>query len=126
MENEELYIGSHVGMAGPDFYLGSVKEALSYGANTFMFYTGAPQNSFRKPLDQLKIAEGRALLKANGINEDKIIVHAPYLINAANYGNLEIYDLAIESVKINNKPASSLKPVVLYIFCKSSLNEFIL
>ena len=59
MEKYDLYIGSHVGMNAPDFYLGSVKEALSYGANTFMFYTGAPQNSFRKPLNQLKIDEGR-------------------------------------------------------------------
>lgn len=116
MENEELYIGSHVGMAGPDFYLGSVKEALSYGANTFMFYTGAPQNSFRKPLNQLKIAEGRALLKANGINEDKIIVHAPYLINAANYGNLEIYDLAINLIvsELRRTAAFGCKVMVLH------------
>ncbi|MCQ2802122.1 MAG: deoxyribonuclease IV [Bacilli bacterium] len=116
MENEELYIGSHVGMSGPDFYLGSVKEALSYGANTFMFYTGAPQNSFRKPLNQLKIAEGRALLKANGINEDKIIVHAPYLINAANYGNLEIYDLAINLIvsELRRTAAFGCKVMVLH------------
>lgn len=116
MENEELYIGSHVGMAGPDFYLGSVKEALSYGANTFMFYTGAPQNSFRKPLNQLKIAEGRALLKANGINKDKIIVHAPYLINAANYGNLEIYDLAINLIvsELRRTAAFGCKVMVLH------------
>ena len=54
MEKEELYIGSHVSMNAPDFYVGSVKEALSYGSNAFMFYTGAPQNSFRKPLSELK------------------------------------------------------------------------
>ena len=44
---KDLLIGSHVGMNGPDYYLGSVKEAISYGATTFMFYTGAPQNTFR-------------------------------------------------------------------------------
>ena len=71
MEKYELYIGSHVGMNGPDFYLGSVKEAISYNANTFMFYTGAPQNSIRKPLETLKIEEGRKLLKEHGFDESK-------------------------------------------------------
>lgn len=116
MENEELYIGSHVGMAGPDFYLGSVREALSYGANTFMFYTGAPQNSFRKPVNELKIPEGRALLKESGIDESKIIVHAPYLINAANYGNLDIYDLAINLIinELRRTAAFGCKTMVLH------------
>ena len=59
MENKTIYLGSHVGMNGPDYYLGSVKEAISYGSTTFMFYTGAPQNSYRKPLNELKIEEGR-------------------------------------------------------------------
>ena len=31
--------------------MGSLKEALSYGANTFMFYTGAPQNTSRYPIN---------------------------------------------------------------------------
>ena len=94
----KLYIGSHVGLNGPEFYLGSVKEALSYGANTFMFYTGAPQNSFRKPLDQLRIDEGRKLLKENNIDESKIIVHAPYIINACNIAKPDLYDMSINLV----------------------------
>ena len=98
MEKYDLYIGSHVGMNTPDFYLGSVKEAISYGANTFMFYTGAPQNSFRKPLNQLKIDEGRKLLKESGIDESKIIVHAPYIINAANTTKLDLYEMSINTI----------------------------
>ena len=94
MGNKTIYLGSHVGMNGPEYYLGSVKEALSYGATTFMFYTGAPQNSYRKPLSELKIEEGRKLLKEAGIDENKIIVHAPYLINGANKVKLETQDLA--------------------------------
>ena len=94
----KLYIGSHVGLNGPEFYLGSVKEALSYGANTFMFYTGAPQNSFRKPLDQLRIDEGRKLLKENNIDESKIIVHAPYIINACNIAKPDLYDMSINFI----------------------------
>ena len=54
MENEIL-IGSHVSMKAPDFYLGSVKEALSYGATSLMLYTGAPQNTVRTELSKLKI-----------------------------------------------------------------------
>lgn len=92
--DKELYIGSHVSMSSPKYYLGSVEEAISYGANTLMFYTGAPQNSFRLPLEKLMIEEGRALLRANGFNEDKIIVHAPYIINIANQLNDVNYGMA--------------------------------
>ena len=95
---KDLLIGSHVGMNGPEYYLGSVKEAISYGATTFMFYTGAPQNSFRKPLNELKIAEGRSLLKEHGFDESKIVVHAPYIINAANPNKPELLDLSIKMI----------------------------
>ena len=95
---KNIYIGSHVGLNAPDFYLGSVKEALSYGANTFMFYTGAPQNSYRKPLDTLKIEEGRKLLKENGIDESKIVVHAPYIINPCNITKEDLYEMSINFI----------------------------
>ena len=98
MKKDELIIGSHVGMSAPDFYLGSVKEAISYGSTTFMFYTGAPQNSFRKPVNELKIEEGRKLLKEAGFDESKLVVHAPYIINAANYTRPDIYELAINTI----------------------------
>ena len=62
--------------------LGSVKEAVSYGANTFMVYTGAPQNTKRKAIAELRIEEAWEYMKANGIEE--FIVHAPYIINLAN------------------------------------------
>ena len=98
MKKDELIIGSHVSMNAPEFYLGSVKEAISYGSTTFMFYTGAPQNSFRKPLSELKIQEGRKLLLEAGFDESKIVVHAPYIINAANYTRPDIYDLAVNTI----------------------------
>ena len=95
---KDLLIGSHVGMNGPEYYLGSVKEAISYGASTFMFYTGAPQNSFRKPLEELRIKEGRSLLKEHSFDESKIVVHAPYIINAANPNKPELLDLSIKTI----------------------------
>ena len=98
MEKSKLYIGSHVGMSAPDFYLGSVKEAISYGSTTFMFYTGAPQNSIRKPLSELKIQEGRKLLQEAGFDESKLIVHAPYIINAANYTKPDLYEMSINTI----------------------------
>ena len=92
--NKEILIGSHVSMSGPEYYLGSVKEAISYGSTTFMFYTGAPQNSIRKPASELRIAEARELIKQNGFDESKIIVHAPYIINIGNSQNSELYEIS--------------------------------
>jgi len=97
---DKILIGSHVSMSAPKYYLGSVEEAISYGANTLMFYTGAPQNAFRAPLEKLKIEEGRALLKEHGFDENKIVVHAPYIINIANQLNQGNYDMA-KSVLLN-------------------------
>ena len=96
--NEKLLIGSHVSMNAPDFYLGSVKEAISYGSTAFMFYTGAPQNSYRKPLSELKIQEGRKLLLEAGIDETKIVVHAPYIINAANKNKTDLWEMSIKTI----------------------------
>ena len=116
MEKEELYLGSHVDMKAPDYYLGSVRDALSYGANTFMFYTGAPQNTMRKPLSILKIEEGRKLLKESGLDESKIIVHAPYIINAANYSRPDLYELSINTIvnEMRRTAAFGVKTLVLH------------
>ena len=97
---DDLLIGSHVSMSAPKYYLGSVEEAISYGSTTFMFYTGAPQNSFRSPLEKLRIDEGRKLVKEYGFDESKIVVHAPYIINIANKLNEANYNMA-KSVLLN-------------------------
>ncbi|MFA6755137.1 MAG: deoxyribonuclease IV [Bacilli bacterium] len=82
--NDEILIGSHIGMGSPDFFLGTCEKAISFNENTFMFYTGAPQNSVRVPLEKCKIKEGLELLKKNNIDITNCIVHAPYIINLAN------------------------------------------
>ncbi len=92
MANDKLLIGSHVTFGSPEYYLGSVKEAISFGETTFMFYTGAPQNSLRKPLEELWIEEGRKLIKEVGMDESKIVVHAPYIINLANKSDIEKHE----------------------------------
>ena len=94
-----MIIGSHVSMSGKDMLLGSVKEALSYGANTFMFYTGAPQNTRRKAISELKVEEAKALMKENNIDLKNIVVHAPYIINLANTVKEETFELAVNFLK---------------------------
>ncbi len=94
-----MIIGSHVSMKGKDMLLGSVKEALSYGANTFMFYTGAPQNTARKPISELRVDEAKTLMKENNIDINNVVVHAPYIINLANTVKAETYELAVRFLK---------------------------
>lgn len=90
-----LKIGSHVSMSGG--LLGAAKEAYSYGANTFMIYTGAPQNTKRSPMEKLKVKEGQAFMKAYGI--DDIVIHAPYIINLASCKE-DTYQLARDFLKL--------------------------
>ena len=85
----ELIIGSHVSFNNKDQLLGSVKEAVSYGSNTFMFYTGAPQNTRRGEINDFVTLEAYKLMKENNIELDKVIVHAPYIVNLANPDNME-------------------------------------
>lgn len=111
-----LKIGSHVSMNGTEMMLGSVKEALSYNANTFMFYTGAPQNTARKPVDQLRIEEAKKLMLDNHISIDDIVVHAPYIINLGNTIKPETFKLATDFLaqEIERCEAIGVKRLVLH------------
>ena len=101
-----LKLGSHVGMNGKKMMLGSVEEALSYGANTFMIYTGAPQNTRRKEISELNIDAAHALMKENGI--DEFIIHAPYIINLANTVKPETYELAVHFLRLELTRADAM------------------
>ncbi len=108
-----LKIGSHVGMNGKKMMLGSVEEALSYNANTFMLYTGAPQNTKRKEISELNIEAAQALMKDNGITE--FIVHAPYIINLANTVKPETYELAVRFLRLELDRASAMGSRILVV-----------
>lgn len=84
-----LYIGSHVGFNKNTQLLGSLEEALSYKANSFMFYTGAPQNTARTPINDFLTIEALQKMKEENIDLTKVIVHAPYIINLCNEDNFE-------------------------------------
>ncbi len=109
-----LKIGSHVSMGGKENMLGSVKEALSYGANTFMIYTGAPQNTKRKELSELKIEEAWALMREN--NMEDFVIHAPYIINLANTVKPETFELAVNflSQEITRCQAMGSRVLILH------------
>ena len=79
-----LLIGSHVGFKKDSQLLGSLEEALSYNANTFMFYTGAPQNTSRYPIQDGLTLEALSLMKEKKLDYSKVVVHAPYIVNLAN------------------------------------------
>ena len=84
-----LIIGNHVSFNKNTQLLGSVKEALSYNANTFMFYTGAPQNTARYEIDDSLTEKAKELMKQNNIDINNVVVHAPYIINLANSKNMD-------------------------------------
>lgn len=112
----KLIIGSHVSFSKNEQLIKSVKEALSYNANTFMFYTGAPQNTSRSELSYDLIEEANRLMEENDIDKSKIIVHAPYIINLANDSKKESYDFSINFLKqeIDRCVKLGVKNIVLH------------
>ncbi|KKE80617.1 deoxyribonuclease IV [Oceanobacillus caeni] len=109
-----LKIGSHVSMNGKKMLLGSSEEATSYGANTFMIYTGAPQNTRRKPIEELNIEAGREHMEKNGLTD--IIVHAPYIINIGNTTKPATFELGVNFLRseIERTEAIGAKQIVLH------------
>lgn len=114
MNNYQLRIGSHVGMSGKEMFLGSVKEAVSYGANALMVYTGAPQNTRRKDVSELNIEAGQAYMKEHGLQD--LIIHAPYIINLGNSVKADTFELAVEflAVELERTKAMGSKILVLH------------
>lgn len=120
MDQNTIKIGSHVGMAGNEMFLASVKEAERYGANVLMLYTGAPQNTKRKPIEELNIEAGWDYAKQAGIEE--LIVHAPYIINLANTVKPEIFELAVEFLEKEIVRTAAMRSRVLVLHPGSSLD----
>ncbi|TFE01133.1 deoxyribonuclease IV [Jeotgalibacillus salarius] len=109
-----LKIGSHVSMGGKKMLLGASEEAVSYGSSTFMIYTGAPQNTRRKPIEDLNIEAGMAHMKEHGMTD--IVVHAPYIINIANTTKPETFELGVNFLRSETERTAALgaKQIVLH------------
>ncbi len=109
----KIKIGSHVKMAGKEMFLGSVKEAESYGANVLMLYTGAPQNTVRKEIEALNIEAGWEYAKKAGIEE--IVVHAPYIINLGNTVKPETFELGVAFLEKEIKRTAAMGSRILVL-----------
>lgn len=107
-----LKIGSHVSFSDKGL-LSAANEAISYGSGTFMIYTGAPQNTRRKPIEDLYIPQGKEVMTTNGIGE--IIVHAPYIVNLGSYKE-DTFRLAVEFLQeeIRRTHQIGVKNIVLH------------
>lgn len=108
-----LIIGSHVSFNKNEQLLGSIKEALSYGSNAFMFYTGAPQNTIRVPLSSDLTISAHALMDKNGIDINNVIVHAPYIVNLANHNNFD-FNVSFLRQEIDRCIFLGIKKLVLH------------
>lgn len=93
-----MIIGSHVSF-GKDQLLASAQTAVSFGANTFMFYTGAPQNTIRAELKRDITEKAWEYMKENNIDINNVICHAPYIINLANKEKIESWNFSISFLK---------------------------
>jgi deoxyribonuclease IV len=109
-----IKIGSHVSMSGKKMLLAASEEAVSYGANTFMIYTGAPQNTRRKKIEDLNIEAGTKHMIENGIAD--IVVHAPYIINIGNAVKPETFELGVDFLRreIERTEALGARQIVLH------------
>ncbi|MDW0112272.1 deoxyribonuclease IV [Sporosarcina saromensis] len=112
--DQPLLLGSHVSMSGKKMLLGSSEEALGYGASTFMIYTGAPQNTRRKPIEELNIDAGLRHMQENGMAN--IVVHAPYIINIGNTTKPETFRLGVDFLQeeIRRTAALGADQIVLH------------
>ena len=109
-----MLLGSHVSMSGKKMLLAASEEAASYGATTFMIYTGAPQNTRRKSIEDLNIELGQAHMKENGLSN--IVVHAPYIINIANTLKPDTFAHGVEflQTEIERTAALGARQIVLH------------
>ncbi|AYW45343.1 deoxyribonuclease IV [Tetragenococcus koreensis] len=109
-----MLIGSHVSMKGKEMLLGSAQEAASYDASTFMIYTGAPQNTRRKAIEDMRIDEGKKYMDEHGLSN--IVVHAPYIVNLGNPAKKQAFEFAIQFLKdeIERAEALGAKQITLH------------
>ncbi|WP_211749424.1 deoxyribonuclease IV [Paenibacillus sp. Marseille-Q4541] len=112
-----MLIGSHVSMGGKKMLLQASEEAASYGASTFLIYTGAPQNTRRKPLEAFNITAGQVHMKEHGISN--IVVHAPFLVNLGNSINPQVFEHSIEFMRAEMERTRALgsQQIVLHPGC---------
>ena len=111
-----LIIGSHVSFNSKKQLLGSVMEAVSYNANTFMIYTGGAQSTARSSINDEFTYEAFKVMLENNINPKNVIVHAPYIVNLANRSDERKYEFYIDFManELNRVKELGLDKIVLH------------
>lgn len=112
----DLVLGRHCLVKTPHFLLGAAQEAVKFGANCLMIYSGAPQNSFRRPLTELKIAEFKKQLTESNIDINNVVVHGPYILNLANTLDESKFQWSVEFLKkeVARMEEIGLKTIILH------------
>ncbi|MEY8543111.1 deoxyribonuclease IV [Dubosiella newyorkensis] len=110
-----MFLGSHVSMKAPNYLLGSIQEALSYDANACMIYTGPPQNSKRVPIEKFKVEEAKRLMEEHDFSMDRVIIHAPYIINLANSMRPETAEFGVEFLQEELRRVDAIGASVLVL-----------
>lgn len=122
-----IYIGSHVSMKAPKYFLGAIEETLSYGANACMIYTGPPSNSIRKDISNFQLEHAKELMEKNNLDMKHVIVHAPYIINLANVVKPETAQFGVQFLQEELKRVDQMgaKIVVLHpgSYTKATLEQ---
>jgi deoxyribonuclease-4 len=115
-KNYQLIIGRHCPFQSPDYLSGAVKEVLNYGANALMVYLGAPQNTHRKPLIDLKVPEFHKTLAENNFDINNLIIHGPYVVNLANNSKEEMFNWSVQFLQkeLTRMEEIGLKTIVIH------------
>jgi deoxyribonuclease-4 len=115
--SNNIIIGRHVSVSSPEFLVGAVKEAISYGSNALGLYVGSPHTSHRRDVSELRPSEFREFLKRDGsINLRNIVVHAPYIMNLGNTFNLSTFQKSVKLLRtdIERMVIIGLETIVLH------------
>ncbi len=123
-----LILGSHVKMNQKNKYLiGCLEDTIAYNGNTFMFYTGAPQNNIRKSVETFYIKEFHSMLQKYKLDQTKIIIHASYIINLANTLRKNIFELGLSALRneINRASKIGIKIIVLHPGSSLGVDNFV-
>ena len=127
-----LIIGSHVGFNKNEQLIASVKEAISYNSNTFMFYTGAPQNTLRMPIDDIKTMDAlnipkekipKILTKLKEKTDEENMVN--YILNKFNNNEPILDDTELDTIVRNFLEAVNIKATQSNSSLKDYLPEYL-
>lgn len=110
---KELLLGAHIPFKAPDYFLGSVKEALRLDCSAFMIFLGPPSNTKRGNPSTMHFDEGRRIWDNKGFSMKNVAVHFPYVINPAS----PVEETANFSVRFIDEELGRMEKAGLSLMC---------